>query len=151
MKVENLECLVCLFVEIHFSRVSIRTSSFFSIPKNLAGTLSLVNLTELYLSENGIEKIEHLDSNTKLETLGVTKNRIKMIENVGHLESMEEFWANDNEISSWKCVDEPNTNIKLETVYLERNLSAKDVQYRKKLTLAVPWLKKIDATLCTHN
>jgi protein phosphatase 1 regulatory subunit 7 len=50
-------------------------------------------LTELYLSENGIEIIENLDANTKLETLDVAKNRIKCIENVSHLEVMDEFWV----------------------------------------------------------
>lgn len=57
--------------------------------------------------------------------------------------------ANDNEISDWQCIDQLMSNVKLETVYLERNPLAKDMQYRKKLKLSVPWLKKIDATLCT--
>lgn len=53
----------------------------------------MVNLTELYLSENGIEKLENLDQNVKIETLDVAKNRIKIIENIGHLSEMEEFWV----------------------------------------------------------
>jgi protein phosphatase 1 regulatory subunit 7 len=57
--------------------------------------------------------------------------------------------ANDNEIADWNTVDQLKFNPKLETVYLERNPLARDVQYRMKLKLAIPWLKKIDATLCT--
>jgi Leucine-rich repeat (LRR) protein len=52
-----------------------------------------VNLTELYLSENGIEKIENLEQNIKVETLDVAKNRIKVIENIDKLTEMEEFWV----------------------------------------------------------
>lgn len=54
-----------------------------------------MNLTELYLSENGIEKIENLELLVKIETLDVAKNRIKLIENVSTLTEMEEFWVID--------------------------------------------------------
>jgi protein phosphatase 1 regulatory subunit 7 len=59
--------------------------------------------------------------------------------------------ANDNEISDWKCIDEMKANQKLQTVYLERNPIASDIQYRKKIKLAIPWLAKIDATMCVNN
>lgn len=107
----------------------------------------LINLSELYLSENGIEIIEGLEKNTNLETLDLAKNRIKKIENVNQLRNMQEFWINDNQIDDWKCLDNLKDNEKLETVYLERNPIAADVQYRKKVMLAIPWLQKIDATL----
>lgn len=55
---------------------------------------------------------------------------------------------NDNGVSEWTCVDKLASNKKLATVYLERNPVASDVNYRRKLKLAVPWLQKIDATLC---
>lgn len=61
------------------------------------------------------------------------------------------FKANDNQISNWNCIDELAANTKLVTVYLERNPLAKDVQYRKKLMLALPQLKQIDAALCASN
>lgn len=111
----------------------------------------LVSLTELYISENGIEKIENLEHNIKLETLDLAKNRVKKIENIGHLHLMSEFWLNDNEIEDWKCINALKTNEALETVYFERNPIANDIQYRKKLILAIPWLQKIDATLCTTH
>lgn len=55
---------------------------------------------------------------------------------------------NDNAVSDWNCVTVLAQNKKLATVYLERNPLAGDVTYRNKLKLAVPWLTKIDATLC---
>lgn len=53
----------------------------------------LVNLTDLYVSENGIEKIEGLENNKLIQTLDVAKNRITIIENVEHLVNLEEFWV----------------------------------------------------------
>lgn len=55
---------------------------------------------------------------------------------------------NDNAVSDWNCVTVLAQNKKLATVYLERNPLAGDATYRNKLKLAVPWLTKIDATLC---
>lgn len=54
---------------------------------------ALVNINELYLSENGITKIEKLDNNKDIQTLDLAKNKIKVIENVFHLEGLEEFWV----------------------------------------------------------
>lgn len=108
----------------------------------------LVNLKELYLSENGIEIIENLDNNKNIETLDLAQNRIKIIENVSQMKELQEFWINNNQISTWKCIDQLKENPKIETVYLEKNPIAADVQYRKKIMLSIPWIKKIDATLC---
>lgn len=135
----------------------------------------LVNLTELYISENGIEKIEGLEQNKLLETLDLAKNRLTSIDNTEHLEHLEEFWvrlistlichfrfltatlytfcslstqANSNQIADWSNVNKLQSNKQLQTVYLEHNPLWKDVQYRMKIKLALPWLQKIDATLC---
>lgn len=128
----------------------------------------LVNLTELYVSENGIEEIEGLEQNKLIETLDFAKNRLTSIKNLDHLENLEEFWvnrlftsskfinklldillqANSNQITDWKNIDNLRNNKKLATVYLEYNPLSKDVQYRTKIRLALPWLQKIDATLC---
>lgn len=53
----------------------------------------LTELTELYISENGITSIKGLENNLKLETIDLAKNQIKKIENVGHLTELEEFWV----------------------------------------------------------
>lgn len=58
------------------------------------------------------------------------------------------FQANSNQIADWKCVDNLKNNKKLQTIYLEHNTIAKDVQYRTKLKLSLTTLIKIDATLC---
>lgn len=57
----------------------------------------LVNLTELYISENGIERIENLAENKALETLDLAKNRVKVLENLDHLACLEELWVGFNE------------------------------------------------------
>lgn len=53
----------------------------------------LTELTDLYLSENGIVKIQGLDNNKKLTTLDLAMNKITLIENVSHLTELEEFWV----------------------------------------------------------
>ena len=60
---------------------------------------------------------------------------------------------NDNSVGSWEEVQALASLKKLETVYLERNPiyfdSAKqqDPSYRRKVMLALPWVRQIDATL----
>lgn len=108
----------------------------------------MTNLSELYISENGIETIENLDENKQLETLDLAKNRITRIENIAHLEELTDLWMNHNNVEKWPNVDELKHNKKIDTIYLEANPIAKDVQYRSKLKLIAPCLNKIDATLC---
>lgn len=45
------------------------------------------------MSENGIEVIENLENNKSIETLDMAKNRLKSIDNVGHLQEMDELWV----------------------------------------------------------
>ena len=113
------------------------------------GLDGLPRLEELYISHNGITVIEGLEKNTKLTTLDLGSNMITTIENIGHLSELEEFWFNDNKCDSWKDVEVLNTFDKLETVYMERNpLHTNDMTaYRRKMMLAVPKLKQLDATM----
>lgn len=53
---------------------------------------------------------------------------------------------NDNLIESWSDLDELKGAKNLETVYLERNPLQKDPQYRRKIMLALPTVRQIDAT-----
>lgn len=59
---------------------------------------------------------------------------------------------NDNQLASWDDLNQLVPLKKLETVYLERNPIWKDQSgsidpnYRRKVMLALPWLKQIDAT-----
>lgn len=61
----------------------------------LDGLGRLVNLEQLYCSHNGIEVLEGLDNNVRLQTLDMAVNRIKKIENVSHLTELEEFWVSE--------------------------------------------------------
>lgn len=118
----------------------------------LEGLEGLENLEELYISHNGLTKLEGLENNLKLTTLDIAGNKIKEIANVGHLAQMEEFWANSNAIEDLHHIDEqlgvarmPHLN----TVYFELNpVQRKEgAAYRRKLILALPQVKQIDATL----
>lgn len=53
---------------------------------------------------------------------------------------------NDNLVESWSDLDELKGAKNLETVYLERNPLQKDPQYRRKIMLALPSVRQIDAT-----
>lgn len=55
--------------------------------------LNLPALTDLFVSENGIEKFENLETVKALETLDVAKNRVTTIENVDGLTNLTEFWV----------------------------------------------------------
>ncbi|KAL7420835.1 protein phosphatase regulatory subunit Sds22 [Cryptotrichosporon argae] len=114
--------------------------------ENLEG---LVNLEELYLSHNGLTKIEGLEKNTKLRTLDVGNNEIEEIENIAHLVELEEFWASNNKIPTLRALDTQLAHLaKLETVYLEGNpcQTADRAGYRRKVMLALPQVRQIDAT-----
>lgn len=53
---------------------------------------------------------------------------------------------NDNQIENWSDLDELKNAKGLQTVYLERNPLQKDPQYRRKIMLALPSVRQIDAT-----
>jgi len=151
-KLENLHCLT------HLRLLSIQSNRI----TKLEGLSSLPNLEELYVSHNGLTKIEGLENNvrmripieipdgyglqTKLTTLDVARNKIERIENVSHLVLLQDLWCNGNLISDWNDVQSLAPATKLQTVYLEHNPIAKDVNYRRKLKLMLPSLTQIDAT-----
>ncbi|KAJ8521128.1 hypothetical protein ONZ45_g2171 [Pleurotus djamor] len=114
--------------------------------ENLDG---LESLEELYLSHNGIQRLEGLEKNTRLRTLDIGVNFIEKIENISHLSNLEEFWANGNKIPDLHALETQLGHIKsLETLYLEANpCQMNDMAgYRRKIMLALPQLKQIDAT-----
>lgn len=53
---------------------------------------------------------------------------------------------NDNLLDNWSDLDELKGARSLETVYLERNPLQRDPQYRRKVMLALPSVRQIDAT-----
>ncbi|KAH7911090.1 L domain-like protein [Hygrophoropsis aurantiaca] len=115
----------------------------------IEGLEALINLEQLYLSHNGIEKLEGLENNSKLKTIDLGVNFIPAIENISHLTSLEELWLNGNKIPDLRALEpQLKSMAMLETIYLEGNpcQAAEGVNYRRKIMLALPQLKQIDAT-----
>ncbi|KAA3670070.1 protein phosphatase 1 regulatory subunit 7, partial [Paragonimus westermani] len=121
----------------------------------IAGLDRLVNLEQLYLSENGITQIEGLENLHKLQILDLARNFISRIENISHLNELEEFWFNDNKVASWDQVEHLTVLKKLQTLYMERNpiyfanteRTRMDPNYRRKIMLTLPGLRQLDANL----
>jgi protein phosphatase 1 regulatory subunit 7 len=111
------------------------------------GLRTLAKLKELYLSHNAIERIEGLDELTNLRCLDVSRNRIEQLGGLGTLTRLTEFWASGNQIASFEQIEALANAKAIETVYFELNPIASDPQYRSRLSLALPSLSQIDATL----
>jgi protein phosphatase 1 regulatory subunit 7 len=86
-----------------------------------------------------------------LSTLEVSNNKIKILENVSHLQLLDEFWASYNLFESFEQVRNELGNLKIRTVYFEGSPICKDVMYRRKLKDLMPTLVQIDATLVRTN
>lgn len=118
----------------------------------LEGLDTLGSLEELYISHNGLTQIEGLDGTPKLKTLDVSGNQLRSIDNVAHLQHLEEFWANTNQITDLNHIDRqlgPAHAPHLNTVYFELNpvQRTEGAAYRRKLILALPQVRQIDATM----
>ncbi|KAF8992844.1 L domain-like protein [Cyathus striatus] len=138
-KLENLSTLKKLrILSIQSNRIT-----------KLEGLEELADLEELYISHNGIQKLEGLDRNPKITTLDVGNNFIPAIENISHLTNLQELWMTGNKISDFTAFDSQLRHItSLTTLYLEGNpCQTNDIAgYRRKIILALPQLKQIDAT-----
>ncbi|PPR05748.1 hypothetical protein CVT24_006687 [Panaeolus cyanescens] len=155
VKLENLQNLKKLrILSIQSNRIT-----------KLEGLDNLSELSELYLSHNGIERLEGLENNKKLTTLDVGNNFIPAIENISHLTHLEELWVfewpflltfmlkmqqmNGNKIPDLRSLETELGGMKsLATLYLEHNpCQTNDMTgYRRKISIALPQLKQIDAT-----
>ncbi|KAF5371855.1 hypothetical protein D9615_009562 [Tricholomella constricta] len=160
-KIENLDALINL-EELWLGKNKItklenlgnlKKLKILSLQSNRITTLEnleeLENLEQLYLSHNGVQRLQGLERNTKLTTLDVGNNFVPAIENISHLTSLEELWMNGNQIPDLTALEPKLGAIKsLETLYLEANpCQTKDMTgYRRKIMLALPQLKQIDAT-----
>lgn len=107
-----------------------------------------VALEELYLSHNGIAKMEGLSSLVNLRVLDVSSNKITLVDDIVNLTKylystdnllygfalvdslphiiycrLEDLWLNDNQIASLEGIAEAVTGSKekLTTIYLENN------------------------------
>lgn len=115
----------------------------------IEGLEELTSLEELYLSHNGVQRIEGLENNLKLSTLDVGNNQIPAVENLSHLKALTELWMNDNNIPNLRALESELGKIStLKTIYLEGNPCQREDEggYRRKIMLALPQVKQIDAT-----
>ena len=128
----------------------------------------LPKLEELYLSDNGLIKLEGLDHLCKLKVLDLANNKIERIENVDSLKELEEFWFNGNNLAKWEDIDVLRALPSLKCLYLEHNpiYYANNVKpsvmnamvdnqslnssYRRKIIMTLPNLEQLDATLCSR-
>ena len=108
------------------------------------------SLQELYLSENGLTVIDHLQHLNNLHILDVSFNPITALNSnilsPENFPQLEEFWMSDGRLSDWKEVDKLRCfQETLGTVYLERNPIEQDKRYRDKVYMALPFLHQIDS------
>ena len=75
------------------------------------GFTNLMNLKELDLSNQEIEKIENLSNLKNLHVLNLSYNRISKIENVTCLKNLEIFYLSNNFIQEIPTIFTKNTNI----------------------------------------
>jgi len=108
------------------------------------GLSRLTNLTELYLSHNGIQKIDGLSYVPQLKVLDLGGNQIKKLENIEDLVNLEELWMNNNFLSDFRDLDCIKAK-GLKTIYLEQNPLSKDPDYEKKVLQALPSVRQLDA------
>ncbi|VDO29094.1 unnamed protein product [Heligmosomoides polygyrus] len=92
----------------------------------------------------------HSLQSCNLRVVDVSNNSLASLNGVSELKELSDFWANDNQISSWAEIEKLRGLEKLDTVYLERNPIYTDDRtgYRRKVMLALGQVKQIDATMC---
>jgi len=104
----------------------------------------MTQLKEIYLSHNGILKVEGFETLVNLEVLDLGGNRIKKLENLENLVQLRELWVNNNFLVDFKdltCIKSK----KLNTIYLEQNPLSKDPDYQDKVMAALPSVRQLDA------
>lgn len=72
--------------------------------------------------------------------------RVRAVGSRGFSDARLSPQMNDNLLDCWSDLDELKGARSLETVYLERNPLQRDPQYRRKIMLALPSVRQIDAT-----
>lgn len=107
------------------------------------------SLEELYVSHNGLETLDGIQTLSRLRVLDITANRISKLEHLNDKTELEEFWASDNELADFGQIERQLGRLaKLETVYFEGNPLQRTAgaNYQRKVRLALPQVRQIDAT-----
>lgn len=114
---------------------------------SMLGFHDCISLEELYLSHNGISKMEGLSTLVNLRVLDVSSNKLTAIMGIENLPRLEDLWLNDNQIASLDGIDSAlaGSREKLTTIYLEHNPCAKDPSYISTLRLNFPNIQQIDS------
>ncbi|XP_077228552.1 protein phosphatase 1 regulatory inhibitor subunit PPP1R7 homolog [Tasmannia lanceolata] len=155
---ENLQNLTNL-LELWLGRNRIRTVNLcglkcikkLSLQSNrlisMMGFEDCVALEELYLSHNGILKMEGLSTLVNLRVLDISSNKIMAVNDIENLTRLEDLWLNDNQIASLDGIDlaVAGAREKLSAIYLERNPCAKLPNYATILRNFFPNLQQIDS------
>uniref|UniRef100_A0A1I8BAA4 Protein phosphatase 1 regulatory subunit 22 n=1 Tax=Meloidogyne hapla TaxID=6305 RepID=A0A1I8BAA4_MELHA len=116
----------------------------------LEGLENLKELEQLHINDQGIEYLNGIENQVKLQVLDAAGNSISCLDNLEHLQELEDIWLNNNKISSWLEVDKLSKLKSLQTVYLEHNPIYNEgcANYRRKAILALPQIQQLDATIC---
>lgn len=137
IKAVNLCGLKCL------TKISLQSNRLTSTK----GFEECVALEELYLSHNGISKMEGLSTLASLRVLDVSSNKLTSIDDIERLTRLEDLWLNDNQIASLEGMAEAvsGSREKLTTIYLEHNPCAKSPNYTTTLREIFPNIQQIDS------
>ncbi|KAG2410977.1 Protein phosphatase 1 regulatory inhibitor subunit PPP1R7-like protein [Vigna angularis] len=113
IKVVNLCGLNCI------KKISLQSNRLTS----MTGFEGCIALEELYLSHNGISKMEGLSTLVNLRVLDVSSNKLTSVDDITNLTQLEDLWLNDNQIASLEGIAEAVVGCreKLTTIYLEHN------------------------------
>ncbi|GJS83953.1 protein phosphatase 1 regulatory inhibitor subunit PPP1R7 [Tanacetum coccineum] len=114
---------------------------------SMKGLEECVALEELYLSHNGIAKMEGLSTLANLRVLDVSSNKLAAVEDIEMLTCLEDLWFNDNQLASLDGIAEAvsGSREKLTTIYLEHNPCAKLSNYVTALREIFPNIEQIDS------
>eukprot|EP00466_Bigelowiella_natans_P001572 jgi/Bigna1/78269/fgenesh1_pg.53_\ len=128
-------------------KLSMQSNRVVTIGDGLKG---LPMLQELYLSHNGIQRMEGFDAIPQLKVLDLGGNQIKKIENIEALVELEELWMNNNFLTDFENLKQIKAR-ELKTIYLEQNPLSKDPDYENKVLNALPTLTQLDADMYERN
>ncbi|WMV29415.1 hypothetical protein MTR67_022800 [Solanum verrucosum] len=105
---------------------------------SMIGFQECVALEELYLSHNGIVKMEGLSTLVNLRVLDVSANKLTEINDIENLTKLEDLWLNDNNIASLEGLEEAVTDGQTQA-------NAQSPNYVSTLRQIFPNIEQIDS------
>ena len=80
--------------------------------------IAIANLTELYLTENRIEKMEGFGGHAKIKVLELRRNKINNLQGLGGMAELTDLYLAENKIKSLAGLEAPN----LKRLHLRKNI-----------------------------